>query len=71
MSEGYEVRALVRAGSDRSMLDGVEGIDALEVNLSCPNVQGGRIPFGTDTDPFHGNPYRIFNHLDIVLCIHR
>ncbi|MFT5288657.1 MAG: dihydroorotate dehydrogenase (NAD+) catalytic subunit [Planctomycetota bacterium] len=23
-------------------------IDALEVNLSCPNVQGGRIPFGTD-----------------------
>jgi dihydroorotate dehydrogenase (NAD+) catalytic subunit len=30
------------------MLDGVAGIDALEVNLSCPNVQGGRIPFGTD-----------------------
>ncbi len=23
-------------------------IDAFEVNLSCPNVQGGRLPFGTD-----------------------
>lgn len=31
-----------------SMLDGEDAIDALEVNLSCPNVQGGRIPFGTD-----------------------
>jgi dihydroorotate dehydrogenase (NAD+) catalytic subunit len=29
-------------------LDDVAAIDALEVNLSCPNVQGGRIPFGTD-----------------------
>jgi dihydroorotate dehydrogenase (NAD+) catalytic subunit len=24
------------------------GVDALEVNLSCPNVQGGRLPFSTD-----------------------
>jgi dihydroorotate dehydrogenase (NAD+) catalytic subunit len=23
------------------------GVDALEVNLSCPNVQGGRLPFST------------------------
>jgi dihydroorotate dehydrogenase (NAD+) catalytic subunit len=23
-------------------------VDALEVNLSCPNVQGGRLPFSTD-----------------------
>jgi dihydroorotate dehydrogenase (NAD+) catalytic subunit len=23
-------------------------VDALEVNLSCPNVQGGRLPFATD-----------------------
>jgi len=29
-------------------LDGVDAIDALEVNLSCPNVQGGRLPFSTD-----------------------
>ena len=29
-------------------LDGEAAVDALEVNLSCPNVQGGSIPFGTD-----------------------
>lgn len=29
-------------------LDGEDGIDALEVNLSCPNVQGGKLPFATD-----------------------
>jgi len=29
-------------------LDGREEVDALEVNLSCPNVQGGRLPFSTD-----------------------
>jgi len=29
-------------------LDGEVGVDALEVNLSCPNVQGGRLPFSTD-----------------------
>lgn len=29
-------------------VDGEERIDALEVNLSCPNVQGGRLPFATD-----------------------
>ena len=31
-------------------LDGLEAVDALEVNLSCPNVQGGRLPFGTDPE---------------------
>lgn len=30
------------------LLDGADGIDALEMNLSCPNVEGGRLPFGTD-----------------------
>lgn len=25
-----------------------DGVAALEVNLSCPNVQGGRLPFATD-----------------------
>jgi dihydroorotate dehydrogenase (NAD+) catalytic subunit len=29
-------------------LDGEAGVDALEVNLSCPNVQGGKLPFATD-----------------------
>jgi len=29
-------------------LEGRAEVDALEVNLSCPNVQGGRLPFSTD-----------------------
>jgi len=29
-------------------LDGEQAIDAFEVNLSCPNVQGGALPFSTD-----------------------
>ena len=28
-------------------LDGVPGVDALELNISCPNVSGG-VDFGTD-----------------------
>jgi dihydroorotate dehydrogenase (NAD+) catalytic subunit len=32
-------------------LDGEEAIDAFEVNLSCPNVQGGRLPFSTAPGP--------------------
>jgi dihydroorotate dehydrogenase (NAD+) catalytic subunit len=28
-------------------LDGEAAVDALEVNLSCPNVQGGKLPFST------------------------
>ena len=33
-----------------SRLDGVEGIAALEVNVSCPNVKKGGMQFGTDPD---------------------
>jgi len=29
-------------------LDGVDGVDALEVNISCPNVRAGGIAFGSD-----------------------
>jgi dihydroorotate dehydrogenase (NAD+) catalytic subunit len=29
-------------------LDGVPGVDALEINISCPNVKKGGIVFGTD-----------------------
>lgn len=29
-------------------LDGVEGVAALEVNISCPNVKEGGVAFGTD-----------------------
>ena len=31
-------------------LDRVEGIKALEINISCPNVKAGGIQFGTDSD---------------------
>ena len=31
-----------------AMLDEQEGISAFEVNLSCPNVQGAKLPFATD-----------------------
>ena len=31
-------------------LDGCPEVDALEVNLSCPNVQGGKLPFGTNPE---------------------
>ena len=31
-----------------AVLEEADGIDALEMNLSCPNVEGGRIPFGND-----------------------
>ncbi|MCA8979586.1 MAG: dihydroorotate dehydrogenase [Planctomycetes bacterium] len=30
------------------ILDERDEVDALELNLSCPNVQGGKLPFGTD-----------------------
>jgi len=29
-------------------LDGVAGVSAIEVNISCPNVQAGGVEFGTD-----------------------
>ena len=31
-----------------ALLDERPEVDALEVNLSCPNVQGGKLPFSTD-----------------------
>lgn len=31
-------------------LDGVEGVDGLEINVSCPNVKEGGIAFGIDCD---------------------
>ncbi len=31
-----------------SRLDGKEGIDGLEINISCPNVKAGGMAFGTD-----------------------
>jgi dihydroorotate dehydrogenase (NAD+) catalytic subunit len=31
-------------------LDGAEGVKAIEVNISCPNVKAGGIAFGTDPE---------------------
>ena len=31
-------------------LDGEAAVDAMEVNLSCPNVDGGRLPFATEPE---------------------
>ncbi len=31
-----------------AILDGKDGIDALEINLSCPNVAGARLPFSKE-----------------------
>lgn len=31
-----------------AILDGKEGIDALEINLSCPNVAQGKLPYSKD-----------------------
>jgi dihydroorotate dehydrogenase (NAD+) catalytic subunit len=33
-----------------AVLDGADGIDALEMNLSCPNVEGARLPFSTEAE---------------------
>jgi len=33
-------------------LDGVEGVAALEINVSCPNIKEGSKLFGTDLDAF-------------------
>lgn len=33
-----------------SGLDGADGIDGLEVNISCPNLKAGGMAFGTDPD---------------------
>ncbi len=33
-----------------AILSGVEGVDAIEVNISCPNVKQGGIAFGTDPE---------------------
>lgn len=37
-------------GTVAERLDNVEGVSALEINISCPNVKEGGIAFGTDPD---------------------
>lgn len=40
--------AITEYGQMAKKLDKVKGISALEINISCPNVEGGKIPFGCD-----------------------
>lgn len=42
---GATIDEYVRCGADLAALDGV---DALEMNVSCPNIKAGGIEFGTD-----------------------
>lgn len=35
-------------GEIAAMLEAREEVDGLEINLSCPNVQGGRLPYSTE-----------------------
>jgi len=41
-------RSVEEYGRIAGMFDGVEGVNGLEVNISCPNVKEGGIAFGTD-----------------------
>ncbi len=41
-------RTLEAYGEVAAAFDGVEGVDGLELNISCPNVKEGGIAFGTD-----------------------
>ncbi len=41
-------KTLEEYGEVAARLDGVEGIAALEINISCPNVKHGGAAFGTD-----------------------
>lgn len=53
---GYDTRVIVNVYGESleeyrrvgERFCGVEGVDALEVNLSCPNVEKGGLAFGTD-----------------------
>lgn len=55
---GFDTRVIVNIyghhideyGELASTLKGVEGVAALEVNISCPNVQSGGMAFGVDPE---------------------
>ncbi|MCX6740601.1 MAG: dihydroorotate dehydrogenase [Candidatus Parcubacteria bacterium] len=42
---GFTLNEYVRMAE---LLDQVPSVAGLEINISCPNVEGGRIPFGSD-----------------------
>ncbi len=50
-----------------SKLNNVDGIDALEVNVSCPNVKKGGMHFGTDPDTIYQTMRAIRQETDLTL----
>lgn len=50
-----------------SRLRGLRSLAAVEVNLSCPNVQGGRLPFATDPAAAHDAVAAVRAILDVPL----
>lgn len=54
----YDCKVIVNIGADNkeeypilaSMLEGQEGVHAIELNISCPNQQKGGLQFGIDPD---------------------
>jgi len=51
-------------GKLAAALKGVDGISALEVNISCPNVECGGMVFGKDPDVSARVTERVVNHTD-------
>lgn len=43
-------------------IDSIDGIDAIEVNISCPNVKAGGVAFGTDPDSAAAVVEAVKNH---------
>lgn len=46
-------RTLEEYAGVAARLDDVDGVDALELNISCPNIKEGGISFGKDPDQTH------------------
>jgi dihydroorotate dehydrogenase (NAD+) catalytic subunit len=50
-------------------LSGAAGIHALEVNISCPNVEKGGIAFGTDPDMVHEVTKKVKGATDLPVIV--
>ena len=55
---------LAEYGQVARALKGVEGISALEVNISCPNIEHGGLAFGTDPDTAARVTLEVLKHTD-------
>lgn len=51
------------------ILNSVEGIDALELNISCPNVQRGGIAFGSDPSQAYEIVHQVRGRTDLPLIV--